>query len=375
MGRAKEMAMDIDECKYSIEVLLTFLQNVSEDNVYFKDKKECIEFLNTIRSSIVKNWNEIEFVNEELQPILSFVSELDNEKISDGKRSSIEFLVLKSIITARNNYYHNSPRIGSRKISGKFSTKAINSSSFYTQKINELNIERASLEEELQKTKGNLTENSEKTLELEQQVENIKIELEDQKTQLEIRTKEDDAKSSWEDKINLTFTSLKGYLKPITDEQKRLKQLFGIYSILSSVLVIFLVVIECIAICKVAVHADFPDFKKYLTIFLPLPVAGGLLWGFIFQLNRAQRQLVVIAKSIHSVEYVQGLLLAINNLSPSIEDAIIRINSALDKLIDNHLSQEDVSTESGLVKEENKDSLPIDSVLKILKEAKGFVKK
>jgi len=107
---------------------------------------------------------------------------------------------------------------------------------------------------------------------------------------------------------------------------------------------------------------------------LPLPVVGALMWGFIFQMNRAQRQLVALSKSIHSIEYVQGLMLSINQLAPSIEDSIRRVNEALDRLIDNHLSEKEKDHEAIITKEEDKDKLPLDAIIKILKEAKGLAK-
>ena len=108
-------------------------------------------------------------------------------------------------------------------------------------------------------------------------------------------------------------------------------------------------------------------------LFLPLPIAGALMWGFVFQMNRAQRQLILIANNIHNINYIQGLLISINNLSPDINDGILRINSALDKIISNHLKNKYISTESELIKEENKDkdsNFDIDKLVKLIKTIK-----
>ncbi len=95
-------------------------------------------------------------------------------------------------------------------------------------------------------------------------------------------------------------------------------------------------------------------------------------------LTRTQRQLVILAKHIHEIRYVEGLLLTINTLSPDINDSTKRVNVAIDRLLENRLNE---SSNTGIIDEENmlveekKDSVPIDIVLKLLKEAKGIITK
>lgn len=356
-----EIPIEVEECQCIIEEISNYLIGIRGS--YPNRVKNNLKFLKVLQYEVVENRDFVSIVKKSLEPIIIKINSFENEDPDEEKIKDFQLSIFQSLKIARNRCNHITS-----------SHNIHNSENYYVEKIEELNKQQKYLVEKLNDTKVNLENKSEKTIELEKQADKIKKDLENYKSQLELKKKEEDAKNAWVDKIDSTFKSLKSYLNPISYEQRRLKLLWGIYSVLSVLLVVFIIVIEYNAFLKIIAQEGFPKFKEYITVFLPLPVAGGLLWGFIFQMNRAQRQLVVLAKSIHSVEYVQGLLLAINNLSPSIEDAIIRINSALDKLIDNHLSQEDVSTESGLIKEENKDSLPIDSVLKILKEAKGFVK-
>jgi len=366
-----QVHLGIEESNTIIDEILEFLHGPKMNNFPKRKIIEFVGFFTYIKESVDTNWDEIDFVYEKLGPILSLIEQSGLENNAGHERSRLEDEIWKELLTAK-SFYYNKYRLNTNSYK---SQKAGNSEIYYTNKIKELEFKKEELEKELNSTKGDLDNKSEETLELEKQSENIQKDLKNYKNQLELKKKEEDAKNAWADKIESTFKNLKEYLKPISVEHRRLKLLWGVYSVLSVFLIVSIVIIEYKAILKFASLESLPKFKEYIMIFLPLPVAGGLLWGFIFQMNRAQRQLVVLAQNIHSVEYVQGLLLAINNLSPSIDDAIIRINRALDKLIDNHLSQEEVNTESGLVKEENKDSLPIDSVIKILKEAKGIVKK
>ena len=80
----------------------------------------------------------------------------------------------------------------------------------------------------------------------------------------------------------------------------------------------------------------------------------------------------MLVENIHNVEYIEGLLLSLNTLSPSIENAVKRINEAIDRLLTNHLSIKDATiNEESILKEEKKDLVPLDTVLKLLK---GFRK-
>lgn len=248
------------------------------------------------------------------------------------------------------------------------SEKANNSEEYYNKNINELK----SRIEELQKNLSTENENKENANNL---IKDLISQKENYERELALKIKQLDARKNWKSNIEETFSELETYLSPIKTEQDRLNKLFWVYLIASCVLVLVVALIEIIAIVKITYSPAFPDFKQYITVFLPIPIAGAMLWAFIYQMNRAQRQLIVIAKSIHKVEYVQGLLLAINKLAPNVEDGITRINAALDKLINNHLNENEINSEEDIIKEEKKDVVPVESLIKILKELKGVVGK
>lgn len=101
----------------------------------------------------------------------------------------------------------------------------------------------------------------------------------------------------------------------------------------------------------------------------------GGLWGFITLMHKVQRQLVILAKYIHEIEYVEGLLLTTNTLSTNLEESMNKVNSAIDKLLNNHLNSNSVITEElSLEKEEKKDTMPYEEVIKIIKEVAGLAK-
>ncbi len=225
--------------------------------------------------------------------------------------------------------------------------------------------------EEIKRHKMSIKEKEEQLQAANQQILSYQMELEEKK-------KQENAITEWNSKIKATFSELSIYLSPIKKEHDRLKKMFCAYLILTAIVIVFIVVLEIVICSKFHKIDTFPEWKDYLILMLPIPVTGALLWAFISQLNRAQRQLVILAKHIHEIEYVEGLLLALNSLSIDINDSMKRVNSAIDRLLDNHLSiglKHSKYDEETIVKEEKKDMIPTDIIFKLLKEIKELTSK
>lgn len=270
-----------------------------------------------------------------------------------------------------------------------FTSKSYNSETYYEQQISELKSSKSKLEKqlsELQKTKEQLSEVSQdQKTELQQKENDIsqtKIELaetlsrlSDAEKELEEKRKQEDAQKNWNEKIESTFKNLSSLLDPINKEYSRLSTLYSIYMVLSGAIIILLLVLEIILCKSLSQENDYPRLLEYLPYYIPIPISGALLWAFIVQMNRAQRQLVILAERIHHIKYIEGLLLSLNTLAPNIEDAVKRINNAMDKLIKGHLSSQNIiHDEESIINEERKDALPIDIVIKLLETIKNTAK-
>lgn len=213
----------------------------------------------------------------------------------------------------------------------------------------------------------------------ENEVSQIKFKLEETlsllkkaEEELEAKQKQDDAQKNWSKKIELTFENLSCLLEPIKKEYTRLSYLYYVYMGLAGGIIILLIILEIILCTALAREDSSPQFLTYLPYYIPIPIAGALLWAFIVQMNRAQRQLIILAERIHHIKYIEGLLLSLNTLAPNIDDAVKRLTEAVDKLIEGHLANnESFFSEEQIIKEEKKDSLPIDIVIKLIDTIKG----
>ena len=117
-------------------------------------------------------------------------------------------------------------------------------------------------------------------------------------------------------------------------------------------------------------------FSSFFPYYSPIPIAGLLLWVFIVQMNRSQRQLIVFSQHLHNLSYTEGLLKSINSFAPSIEDAVKRINDTIDKMLEDHLRIHPalLFREEYLANSDKNQTAGIEEMIALLKEIKGLIK-
>lgn len=389
MGQVKKIYMEVYEKLHIIDNLIELISSdifeevcnpmLIEDLLYIRNQiRHSIDSMTVYSIEPLNNYIRIESFYEIRSKLIALAEKSKIEK-NVGFRSEARNML--SDLYARVHPIKND--LVDYILSEKNSS--YNSESYYEQQIKEIQSQKEKLEKTLDTIKKINAKNQkekefqereiqEKELQLQlakQQIHNFQKELDEKK-------KQENAIEEWNKKIKGTFTELKKYLQPIKEEHSRLNKLFYGYLILSGVTILFVAIIEYIICSKFCANSSFPDWKNYLMLIHPIPISGALLCFFISQLNRAQRQLVILAKHIHEIEYIEGLLLSLNSLSLNIDESMKRINSAIDKLLNNHLSLGEKTrkyNEESIINEEHKDTVPIDIVLKILKEIKGLSNK
>lgn len=366
-------------------IIALFIED--SDNIFFEDiesKAEIVSKLERLFEGSYRIHMEPDYlfstINELNNAYSSLETEFNNNQRGEsfdrkGVNGVISYLIRlvnrleNEFIESRNRLAHNIDQ-----------EKVYNSMKFLEERIESINKERVKLKETIAELvkENEISQLQKEELKLKEAELNAAAnKIEYYQKELELRQKQQDAVDQWESTIEKTFEKLKDYLEPIDSEHIRLKQMFKIYRWLAATIVFALIGLEIISCCKIYNAIDFPDFKNYIVLFIPVPIAGGLLWAFICQMNRAQRQMVILSRYKHEIQYVEGLLFSINSLSPSIDEAVKRINLALDRMIDNHLSigTKDVFTEDRFLNEEKKDGMPYDVVMKILGAFKDIAKK
>lgn len=91
-------------------------------------------------------------------------------------------------------------------------------------------------------------------------------------------------------------------IKLVEEEKERLEKTFTVYIILVCVAVIALIVWETYLVWNIYPKLPSTDWRLYISFYLPIPISAGLLWAFIYQMNRAQHQLIKCAQYIHKLK-------------------------------------------------------------------------
>lgn len=389
MGQAKKRLMEYENGFSIIERLISIyssdvFRKIENDRIIF----ELMELRERIKSLDSNSMDSIEFISNLLSDdfhyiyfeLSSLYKEIESqiEPLSNTTFSKINNLTkslqlsILNINSQLNNYVH---RVRNVYNSEKYYNDQIRELENQKNKLQEYLIHQKNIEgksqEEIAENKRIIKEKEISLIKANEQIKQYQFELEEKK-------KSENAIIEWNTKIKSTFEELTICLSPVKDEHSRLNRMFWVYSILTTIVFLTIVFLETYIFYKLHNSKDFPEWRNYFAAITPIPIFGGLLWAFIIQLNRTQRQLLILAKHIHEIKYIEGLLISINSLSLNINESTERVNNAINRLLENHLSRNSTSeeiTENSVVKEESKDTVPIDIVLKILKEVKGITGK
>ena len=354
MGRMKELAMEYDEAFEIIGSLKQLLLNN--------------EILETIRKSRYLNLlKDTEYVLEECRELSNvsaptivtrYFRPILESAFKEGSIDKVRILPRLSMCLAQLR-----DQLASKQT-------ILNSQEYYEKEILELKKNISNLMSEISSLQDENTE-SKSLLDQKEELLNQQSEkLLDLNKDREELIRREDARKDWSKKITDAFSTLQKGLKPIKSEKKRLNWMYFIYGGFCVALIGLLIAIEIIMTCKLRSYHGIPPFYSYLSLVAPIPVVLALLFVFISQINRTQRQLVAISKYIHDIEYTEEIMQSINSLSVNIEDSMSRINESLDKLLDRHLACNlNYLEEVSLKEQENKDKdlMPVGQVVDLVK--------
>lgn len=414
--------MKIADDYYDLERFLTEKrENIAHLNT-IKDKKELFDILRRLKSHIRElsffssteydnSYNSSEYYVRQLSDLFTKKEQLEKmleELMKNRQQLSEKVSSQEKYIENRDNKIRETrdqleqissrlleaeKELQERKKKEEFQkiqqTKMSETLSKYENQLRELSQTKKQLEVTLQSLEENRRSLDEKMIEQEEElrikendINETKIRLKELSDKLAIAEKElsekkkrEDAQVEWEKKISETFGTLTIYLRPIEKEHRRIRFLHNGYKFASVLLIALLILLEIVIYIHLLEEENMPKLIDYLPFYAPIPLCGALLWAFITQMNRTQRQMVNLAKYIHSVKYVEGLLLSLNALSTNIEDAVVKINKSVNKLLDNHLS-----FESEFYSKDSEDmqsgisNVTIESLMKLLEQIKNLTK-
>lgn len=155
-------------------------------------------------------------------------------------------------------------------------------------------------------------------------------------------SKDDMKEKDWNERITNSFNYLNTQSELITKHRLLFKVEYNAFLIALPVLFIFIVIwynhIYC-SLHNTVNMITIGNYFHFITLYIPIPIMIALFWLCIVQKNRASRILLAIDGELFRIKYLEGLLLSINRLSATPEDAVKRINESLDALTTSYLHQ------------------------------------
>lgn len=360
MGTVKNYIIERDDVR---ETLLNYLNSLETYPTRNKKCKEIWMIVKTILEHLDDNvlyFRTIDLINRLSYPIHQSLSTIHSPKPTETEKEDA-ITVLYSFFTLI---------LQTMSDERKESSANYNSSQYYQEQIEKYEKREA----ELYKKISDLEKSAEGREELEKELANVKQIMQQMRQEQEEQQRRQDAQAHQRTNIQTAFHDLTTYSEPLEAEKTRLNWLFYIYGALCIATIILLTVYECRFLnhFNALPNAQWTD---YLPFYLPVPLCGGLLWAFIYQMNRAQRQLVVLTDKLHHIKYIEGLLLAINTLSPDVSDAATKIQQTIDTIIDNYLHHPQPLTEARLQQETSKDQIDLKQLTGFVREIKELTRK
>ena len=154
---------------------------------------------------------------------------------------------------------------------------------------------------------------------------------------IEMKNETKDAQNTMKSRIEQGFKQLENGILPLKNEKDRLTTLYWIYFCTSVAVFLALVAYEIVFLC--IWDGTVKNWFDMAPFYLPVPLIAGLLWAFIHQMNRAQAQLLGISKVMYRIKYIEGLLLAINQISYDVNGTSMKIADVMNRMIDAFLTR------------------------------------
>lgn len=368
MGRIKEIWMENEQAINVLSSLGYQLQAPGYDRIVINPRASKIlnlvgeiEFLLTKAPTYDKRLLDLINVdlNEKIKDLSdSMQSMKDNGDLRLNLKLSRLLLDIEALLT--------NCRI---ELKSKEEKETLNSTEFYKKRLNEL-------EENVKVLESEKEQNSQKAKQKDEEINRLSVVIKETQKLLDEKKRQEDAQKDWNDKIEKAFKKLNEYQVPLIKEKRRLNILFWVFGVLSVVAICFISYAIFQAGHKIYAADAAMTFAAYLPYYSPIPIIGILLWVFIVQMNREQRQLIVLTQHLHNLSYTEGLLKSINIFAPGIENAVNRINATVDKLLDNHLLLHPalILKEDSISQVEKNQSSSLGEMISLLKEIRELVR-
>lgn len=348
MGRVKALVMDQEYYgEWLNEIFLQLSKTeISKRNSYLRyclrKIQECVSLINNGELQ----FEAVNYLYNEKEHISDIV-----EKICSGDKSKDWVNILFTKVAVLVNKFRLTPI-------------QLNSEDYYKDKVETLESDKEKLTRKLASLSNQhgkeQEENRKQIASLNSELRSKEEALQDAKKQYERAKSQVEAQENINTRITASFLFLSQKSGIIEEEKKRLNLLYYAYMIISGLILIGFLIVEIIMWYYLLQERGLICWVYYIRFYLPVPLCTGLLWFSVYQMNRAQRQILNIANQLHSIKYVESLLLALNNMSLDAKDGLHKVQNALDQIVEKYIGHLDWLSEEAISRAIAKDKVSVD---------------
>ena len=177
---------------------------------------------------------------------------------------------------------------------------------------------------------------------LQKQLEDLTHEMKDVHEKVESVDADRKAEENWAKRIEDAFKKLSAYTQPIEEEKTKATAEYWLFLITTWALVFSSGIIYYFFIKGIREYAIvLCSWLDYLPYAMMLPLYGLLIWLCVYQKNRAHKIAIELTTRLFNIHYLEGLLKLTNTLSPNPNEAIGKIEHAVDSMLHSYLKQID----------------------------------
>ena len=211
---------------------------------------------------------------------------------------------------------------------------------------------------------------------LQKELNTIVQEMKEGREKIESVDADRKAETNWAERIENAFNDLREYTRPIEKEKGKATIEYWVFLATTWILVTLFCLLYYLFIKGVQEYdIILCTWLDYLPYGMMLPLYGLLIWLCVYLKNRAHKISIELTTRLFNIQYLEGLLKSTNTLSANPNEAIIKIDHAVDSMLRSYLKQADHNqlSEVELSQIETKES-ESSPYWKLLQEIKELIK-
>ena len=210
------------------------------------------------------------------------------------------------------------------------------------EKQNRSKEQRAKIKILLENLQNSSTPDKERVQRLEEQLRAVDQEIKESQEKVESVDIALKTEKQWSIRIKQAFKALGNYTRSIEDEKDKATVEYWSFLIITWILAALFCRLYYLFIKGVQAHDIFLNtWLDYLPYGMMIPLYGLLIWLCVYQKNRAHKISIELTTRLFNIHYLEGLLKLTNALSASPDEAIGKIDRAVDSMLQSYLKQVD----------------------------------